>query len=126
MEQENLLIGWEGSIIVARVRGTCTHETVARCQQYVIEMAKGCDKVRILYDTLDMDIPDVNLVLLQQRVEVDTKIRLGAIPMRRAILVSNTRLAYLARVTFGQFGEGQYQVFYDKKDEAIKWLEAPF
>jgi hypothetical protein len=40
-----------------------------------------------------------------------------------AILVPNTRIAFLARITFGQFGEGQYRVIYNDIVQAISWLE---
>jgi hypothetical protein len=40
-----------------------------------------------------------------------------------AILVPNTRIAYLARIAFGQFGEGAYRVFYNDMAQAILWLE---
>jgi hypothetical protein len=30
----------------------------------------------------------------------------------------------LARIAFGQFGEGEYRVFYNDLVEALRWLEA--
>lgn len=39
--------------------------------------------------------------------------------LRWAIVVPNTRLAYLARLAFG---EGDYRVFYGDVVAAVKWL----
>jgi hypothetical protein len=44
---------------------------------------------------------------------------LGPTKLRRAIVVPNSRLAYLARLAFG---EGEYRVFYNDIVSAVKWL----
>jgi hypothetical protein len=79
--------------------------------------------VRILYDALEMDSPGVNLVLVQQQLDKETKEKFGGAVLRKAILVPNTRHAYMARMAFGQFGEGEYRVFYNDLAQAIRWLE---
>jgi hypothetical protein len=33
-------------------------------------------------------------------------------------------LRYLARIAFGQFGEGEYREFYNDLTAALRWLEA--
>lgn len=38
---------------------------------------------------------------------------------RRAIVVPNSRLAFLARLAFG---DGDYRVFYDDLAAAVRWL----
>ncbi len=45
--------------------------------------------------------------------------QLGAIRLKRAIVVSDTKLAYLARLAFG---DGDYRVFYDDRAAAVRWL----
>jgi hypothetical protein len=43
---------------------------------------------------------------------------------RRAIVVPNTKLAYLARLAFAdEFGDNR--VFYNDMAEAFEWLKAP-
>jgi hypothetical protein len=44
---------------------------------------------------------------------------LGPIKLKRAIVVPNSRIAFLARIAFG---EGDYKVFYNDMIAAIKWL----
>ncbi len=123
MEQQKLWVEPIGSIIVARMRGACTEEMLSECQERVLALAKDTQQVKVLYDALEMETPDVDLVLMQQRLEADTKDKLGAVPLRKAILVPNSRLAYLARIAFGAAGEGDYRVFYNDMAQAILWLE---
>jgi hypothetical protein len=42
--------------------------------------------------------------------------------LKRAIVVPNSKLAYLARLAFG---EGDYRVFYNDMVAAITWLSRP-
>ena len=62
-----------------------------------------------------MEAPPVDVPLAQQKLDQE----LGPIKLRRAIVVPNSRLAYLARLAFG---EGDYRVFYNDITTAITWL----
>jgi len=123
MEQQKLWVEPVGSIIMARLRGVCTAEMLKECQDLVLALAKDTQHVKVLYDSQELEALDIDLVLLQQRLEAEKKASLGSVPLRTAILVPNTRIAFLARIAFGQFGEGQYRVIYNDMDQAIKWLE---
>lgn len=120
MEQEKLWVEPVGSIIMARLRGICTVEMLEECQGRVLALAKDTQQVKVLYDSLELEAPPIDFVLLQQRLENDKKMSLGSVPLRTAVLVPNTRIAYLARIAFGQFGEGQYRVFYSDMVQVIK------
>jgi len=54
--------------------------------------------------------------LVQQKIEAELD---PTVRLRRAIVVPNTRVAYLARIAFG---EGDYRVFYNDFLAAIRWL----
>jgi hypothetical protein len=125
MEQQYLWVEPVGSIIVARLRGVLSAEMLQECQDRVLALARDTGQARVLYDSLEVIAPEIDLVLLQQRLEREKKASLGALPLRTAILVPNTRIAYLARLAFGQFGEEHYRVFYNDMGRALKWLEAP-
>ena len=122
MEEQKLWVEPVGDIIIARIRGTCTEALLRQCQLRVLDLAKDTRQVKVLYDTLEMEVPSVEVTLVQQELESEAWKRLGPLPLRRAILVSNTRVAYLSRIAFGEIGEGAYRVFYNDMAEAARWL----
>lgn len=114
-----------GSVIVARLRGKPTAEMLRECEQRVLDLARDTQQVRVLYDALELEAPEMELVLLQQRLDTGKKDNLRAASLRTAILVPNTRIAYLSRIAFGHAGEANYRVFYNDFGAALKWLEQP-
>jgi hypothetical protein len=64
------------------------------------------------------------LALLQQRLEHEKRALFATEIVRTAILVPDTRLAYLARIAFGLVGEERYRVFYNDFAGALKWLQS--
>jgi hypothetical protein len=104
-----------GDLIVARVRGEPNEQLLRETQDKVLFLVKDAGRARVLYDTLEMDAPPVDVPWSQR--ELDEK--LGALRLKRAIVVPNSKLAYLARLAFG---EGDYRVFYNDMIAAIKWL----
>jgi hypothetical protein len=111
-----------GDLVVARLRGRCDEQILKECQDRVLGLVKDTHQVKVLYDALEMEDPTVDMALLQQKMDAEASERLGPIPLRRAILVPNTRIAFLARIAFGQFGEGAYRVFYNDMAQAVMWL----
>jgi hypothetical protein len=57
------------------------------------------------------------VTFVQQQLDA----QLDGVQLRRAIVVPNTKLAYMARIAFG---EGDYRVFYSDIAAAIRWLTA--
>ena len=104
-----------GDLVLARVRGEPTEDLLRQCQEKVLVLVKDAEKGRVLYDTLEMEPPAVDVPLAQQELDQS----LGSVKLRRAIVVPNSRLAYLARLAFG---EGEYRVFYNDIVSAVKWL----
>jgi hypothetical protein len=107
-----------GGLIIARVRGQPTEALLRECQDRVIRIAQDTGPAkahRVLYDALEMESPPVEVPLAQRQLDE----ALGAIRLRRAIVVPNTRLAYLARLAFG---DGEYRVFYNDIAAAVRWL----
>lgn len=116
MTNDQLWVEPIGTLIIARMRGMPTEALLRECQERVLQLVKdtGCGKV--LYDALEMEAPNLDVVLLQRTLDDET----NDIILRRAIVVPNTKLAYLARLAFG---EGDYRVFYSDITAAIRWLE---
>lgn len=104
-----------GDLIIARLRGVPTEELLRNCQEQVLQLVHETGRGRVLYDALEMIPPPVDVPLLQRKLDEE----LGPVELRRAIVVPNSRLAYLARLAFG---EGNYRVFYSDVTAAITWL----
>jgi hypothetical protein len=104
-----------GDLIIARMRGEPTEALLRECQERVLLLVQDTDRGRILYDALEMEPPPVDVPLAQRKLDEE----LGPVHLRRAIVVPNSRLAYLARLAFG---EGDYRVFYNDITAAITWL----
>jgi hypothetical protein len=110
-----------GNLIIARVRGRPTEALLRECQDRVLQIVRdtGTSTVHhVLYDALEMESPPVDVPLSQRQMDES----LGGLRLRRAIVVPNTRLAYLARLAFG---EGDYRVFYNDMAAAVTWLSQP-
>jgi hypothetical protein len=106
----------QGNLIVARIRGVPTESLLREAQQRIALLVKDTESTRVLYDALEMEAPSVEVPLSQW--ELDKEIHLAR--LRRAIVVPNAKLAYLARLAFG---EGHHRVFYNDLTAAVRWLE---
>jgi hypothetical protein len=104
-----------GNIIIARIRGIPTEAILQECQERILLLVKDTGQGRILHDVLEMEVPPVEVPLSQWKLDK----QIGSVQLRRAIVVPNTKLAYLARLAFG---EGDYRVFYNDMSSAITWL----
>ena len=113
--QGQLWVEVVGDLILARVRGEPTAELLRECHEKVLLLARDAERGKVLYDTLEMEPPPVDVPLAQQELDRE----LGSIRLRRAIVVPNSRLAYLARLAFG---DGEHRVFYNDIVSAVKWL----
>jgi hypothetical protein len=124
MEDKRIWVEPVGSVIVARLRGKPTADLLRECEARVLELTRDTQHVRVLYDALELEPPEMDLVLLQKQLDSDRKDSLGAASLRTAILVPNTRIAYLSRIAFGHAGEANYRVFYNDLSAALRWLDA--
>jgi len=104
-----------GDLVIARVRGEPTEDHIRELQEKVLFLAQDAGRAKVLYDTLEMDAPSPDVPWAQRALDE----KLGTLKLTRAIVVPNTRLAYLARIAFG---EGDYRVFYNDMVAALQWL----
>jgi len=116
MDNQQLWVEPVGELIIARIRGVPTEALLRECQERVLQLVKDTGKTKVLYDGLEMEPPSLDVVLSQR----DLDATLGDIQLKRAIIVPNSKLAYLARLAFG---EGDYRVFYSDMTTAILWLQ---
>lgn len=108
-----------GGIIVARVRGEPSLEVLQECQERVLRLVEETGSRRVLYDALELEAPPLGVVWQQRRMDESS---MGP-AFRRAILVPNTRIAYLSRIAFAG-DESITQVFYNDLAAAVTWLTA--
>lgn len=104
-----------GELVVARIRGEPTIDLLQACQEQVLFLARDAGRVKVLYDALEMMPPPVDVPWAQR----DLDQQLTGVHLRRAIVVPTSKLAYLARLAFG---EGDYRVFYNDIVGALLWL----
>jgi hypothetical protein len=110
-----LVVRVSGDVLLVEQQGEMDEATLRLCQQRVLELANETGLRRVLYDAREMIAPPAWLTLTQQDLDGD----LGGMKLRRAIVVPGTKMAYLARIAFG---EGDDRVFYDDIDAALAWL----
>src|SRR3954447_4659010 len=104
-----------GDLVIARVRGEPTEQLLQDLQEKVLFLAQDAGRAKVLYDTLEMEAPPPDVPWAQRALDE----KLGSLKLKRAIVVPNSHLAYLARIAFG---EGDYRVFYNDMVAAITWL----
>lgn len=106
-----------GNIVLARIRGEPTEEIINEVQERVLVLLNDTAIRRVLYDALEMENPSVEVALAQQRLSEE----IHAMGTRIAIVVPNSRVAYLSRIAFGA---GEHRVFYNDLAAALSWLTA--
>jgi len=106
-----------GDLIIARVRGLPTESLLLECHNRVVQLIKDAAGGKVLYDALEMQSPPVDVPLLQQKLDASV----AHLKIKRAIVVPNTKLAFLARLAFGN---GDHRVFYNDMAAAVRWLSA--
>lgn len=105
-----------GGIIVARMRGLPTEALLKECQERILNLVNDTGQGLILHDCLEMETPQVDVPVSQWKLDEQA----GNVKLRRAVVVPNTQLAYLARLAFG---EGDVRVFYSDIAGALAWLK---
>lgn len=107
-----------GAIIIARLRGLPTVDLLAECQSRVVDLLRETAKPLVLYDALEMIAPETKVAWSQRALDSKLTFR-----PKRAIVVQNTKIAYLARLAFAdEFGDNQ--VFYNDMAAAFEWLKS--
>ena len=117
MMNDNLWVELAGDLILARLRGEPTPDMLRECQMRVLLLASESGRFRVLYDGLEMTPPPVELTFVQRQLDQTS----DASALRRAIVVPTSKLAFLARLAFG---EGNYRVFYGDMVAAVRWLSS--
>lgn len=113
--QDQVWVELVGELIVARIRGELNEESLKERHERLLQLAHDTKCRRLLIDDLELSPPDYAAVDAQQALNKELK----QLDFKIAILVPNSRLAYLARL---QFGDENHRVFYNDMASATLWL----
>lgn len=105
----------ENNVIFASVAGIITEQLVLERHSRVLRLVKEERCKAVLYNILDLEPPSLDLVELQHKLNNEFK----KIGVTLAVVVPGSRLAYLARLAFGDM---DYRVFYGSVNDALHWL----
>lgn len=107
-----------GPIVLARVRGKPTFGVLTECQARVEQLLEKSPKPWVLYDARELIAPDASLAWSQRALDSTLRLR-----PKRAIVVPDKQVAYLARFAFAdEFSDNR--VFYNDMDAAFDWLQS--
>jgi hypothetical protein len=112
-------INRQGSIIIVTLIGLVTEALTERLQTSLEAEVLNDKNACILYDSLSMNDPSMDLVFMMQSFQK----RLGDHIVKSAIVVPGYRLAFLSRLAFGE-DRTKYRVFYNDREEAAEWLNS--
>lgn len=104
-----------GNIIVARVRGIPTEELIREAHERIMDLVRDVGHGLVLFDGLEMEPPPIEVPIFQWKLDQQT----APVRLKRAVVVPNTRLAYLARLAFS---ENDIRIFYNDISSAVAWL----
>lgn len=102
-------------IATVRFRGEPTKELIEACQARVLELVQRNVITAVLYDARSMQAPSIDVPWTQRTLDEQAHPQL-----KRAIVVPDAKLAFLARVAFGE----DDRVFYNDVSAAIRWLKS--
>lgn len=105
-----------GDIIIARLRGTPNVALLKEAQERILSLVAETNKRKVLYDALEMETLPIEVPLSQWKLDKEA----GEVRLKRAVVVPNTKLAYLARLAFA---EEDCRIFYNDLTAAVGWLK---
>lgn len=111
-----LAVTFANNVIRASVAGVITEQLILERHSRVLSLIKESGCKAVLYNILALEPPSLDLAELQHKLNAE----LQAFDVKLAVVVPGSRLAYLARLAFGDLN---YRVFYESVDDALQWLE---
>jgi len=115
MTQDQVWVELVGQIIIARVRGPLTTDAMQERHARVAQLVQDTGCKSVLFDVLEADAPTFDATEIQRGLNSELK----ALDLRLAVVVPNSRLAYIGRMVFG---DENHKIIYNDMAEAILWL----
>jgi hypothetical protein len=103
-------------IVVATLQGEPTEGVLEECQNKILYLISGSGIRAVLYDFRQLTLaPSANVLLHQEALDQETH----GLKLRRAVVVSNASIGYLARLAFSA---GDCLVFLNDYAAAVRFL----
>jgi hypothetical protein len=115
MTQDQVWVELVGQIIIARVRGPLTVDAMQERHARVVQLVQDTGCRSVLFDVLEANAPTFDATQVQRKLNLE----LRALDLRLAVVVPNSRLAYVGRMVFG---EENHRIVYNDMAEAVLWL----
>ena len=106
----------QGNLIHATYRGAMTMDLVRDAQRQIETLLNTTPDARVLYDTLEMEPPSMQLALEMKAFDARVQPRV----VRSATLVPDAMTAFMAKVAFALSRD--HKVFYNDREKALEWL----
>lgn len=104
------------NIIHASLAGIISEQLILERHFRVLGLIAESGCKAVLYNIMDLEPPSLDLVELQHKLNTE----LHKNDVKLAVVVPGSRLAYLARLAFGDMN---YRVFYGNVNDALQWLQ---
>jgi hypothetical protein len=111
-----LSVALVNNVIHASLAGTVSEQLILERHSRVLELIAESGCKAVLYNILDLEPPSLDLVEQQHKLNAE----LHQNDVKLAVVVPGSRLAYLARLAFGEMN---YRVFYGNVNDALQWLQ---
>lgn len=105
----------QDNVIHATLAGVISEQLLLERHDRVLALISESGCRAVLYNILGLEPPALDLVELQHKLNAE----LQKIDVKLAVVVPGSRLAYLARLAFGDLN---YRVFYESVSDALQWL----
>ena len=103
-------------IIMTRMRGLPTEAINRELQNRILQLLDADGSGLVLYDIREVEIPPIEAPISQWKIDKES----GPLNLKRAVVVPNEKLAYLAGISFAN---QDFRVFYHDIGSAISWLK---
>ena len=107
-----------GTATVVRLFGVPSVDVIRGAHEQILSRLNAGGPRSVIYDGRAMEPPTVEVPLSQWLLDRDFE----PFKLRRAVIVPDTKLAYLARLAFHN---DDFRVFYNDYAAALEWLESP-
>ena len=104
-----------GQYVVVRVLGGPTAAALAEGHADLLTLMRSSGHTSVLYDLRELDVESAKALLHQESSERAG----GYVRLRRAVVVSNTSVGYLARLAFSA---DECAVFFGDYESAVRYL----